>query len=599
MSTPGMQNGLWLVAASWLLGQSAMAVDLGSAFSYQGRLDEAGQPATGLFDLQFCLYEQLAGGGVLQCAPDQPDVPVEDGLFAVAVDFGDAAFAGQARYLELRVRAGASSGAYTTLSPRQLLRAVPEALRSRRAELATSAAHATTADSATLAATATTATNATHASQADTATTAASADQATTALHANTADTVPAGAIGLAQIDRNEVQSRISSSCAPGEYFRGVNVDGSVLCEPVPGIPRITLVDDPANAVGRFSAMAIGADGLPVIAYRDHTAGAVKVAKCHNAACSGSSTINTVADEAADVAEYISLAIGNDGLPVISHRNVSQQSVLVTKCGNADCSSGNSTVTIDDNGNDLGYYTSIAVLPDGRPVVAYLDGTAGTLKMVRCGSARCTGASSTNVVDAGPNNVGEYVRVAIGADGFPVLAYRDGTLGALKFARCVNNECVGATVRNLVDHVAGLGLGYFVSLAIGADGIPIISHYHFSAGQLRVAKCANASCGSTAKVTVVDASPNLVGQESAIAIGVDGIPILSYRDLSRSALKVARCSDADCTEPAQISTVDDSVHGLGANSSIAIGLDGLPIISYADATSGALRVLKCGSRSCQ
>ena len=54
-----------------------------------------------------------------------------------------------------------------------------------------------------------------------------------------------------------------------------------------------------------------------------------------------------------------------------------------------------------------------------------------------------------------------------------------------------------------------------------------------------------------------------------------------------------------CTEPAQISTVDDSVHGLGANSSIAIGLDGLPIISYADATSGALRVLKCGSRSCQ
>ena len=50
---------------------------------------------------------------------------------------------------------------------------------------------------------------------------------------------------------------------------------------------------------------------------------------------------------------------------------------------------------------------------------------------------------------------------------------------------------------------------------------------------------------------------------------------------------------------AQISTVDDSVHGLGANSSIAIGLDGLPIISYADATSGALRVLKCGSRSCQ
>jgi hypothetical protein len=56
-------------------------------------------------------------------------VPVEAGVFTVALHFGAAPFGGQQRFLELRVRPGASTAGYTLLAPRQLLRPTPEALR--------------------------------------------------------------------------------------------------------------------------------------------------------------------------------------------------------------------------------------------------------------------------------------------------------------------------------------------------------------------------------------------------------------------------------------------------------------------------------------
>ncbi|MBP6692874.1 MAG: hypothetical protein KA162_10600, partial [Xanthomonadales bacterium] len=108
---------------------SAHAQALGSAFTYQGQLEEAESPATGLYDFQFCVYDVPAGSSPLLCAPEFADLPVDQGLFSVALDFGATMFIGQQRFLELRVRPGASTAAYTPLAPRQLVRAAPEALR--------------------------------------------------------------------------------------------------------------------------------------------------------------------------------------------------------------------------------------------------------------------------------------------------------------------------------------------------------------------------------------------------------------------------------------------------------------------------------------
>ncbi len=103
------------------------ASSVGTAFTYQGRLTDGGSLANGSYDFRFQLYDAASVGNQLGDII-QDDVSVTDGLFTVVLDFGVGAFNGDARWLEIGVRPGASAGAYTTLSPRQVLSPAPYAL---------------------------------------------------------------------------------------------------------------------------------------------------------------------------------------------------------------------------------------------------------------------------------------------------------------------------------------------------------------------------------------------------------------------------------------------------------------------------------------
>ncbi len=98
-----------------------------TAFSYQGRLTDAGQPGNGVYDLQFALFDSASGGAVVGAPVVVDDVTVSGGLFTVMLDFG-AVFSGPTRWIEIAVRHGASSGAFTTLGARQPITAAPQAL---------------------------------------------------------------------------------------------------------------------------------------------------------------------------------------------------------------------------------------------------------------------------------------------------------------------------------------------------------------------------------------------------------------------------------------------------------------------------------------
>jgi hypothetical protein len=108
-------------------------VALGSGFTYQGQLMMDGSPAEGSYDLQFRLYDAATGVGQVGSTITRQDVPVADGRFTVALDFGANAFDGQERWLEIGVRPGNAGGTYTTLAPRQPLTAAPYALYSSSA----------------------------------------------------------------------------------------------------------------------------------------------------------------------------------------------------------------------------------------------------------------------------------------------------------------------------------------------------------------------------------------------------------------------------------------------------------------------------------
>src|SRR5215468_10301510 len=92
---------------------------LGTKFTYQGRLTDGGAAPTGAYDFEFRLFNTPAAGTQIGSPYTRNDVTVTNGLFVVELDFGAGAFDGQQRYLEVGVRPGPSTGAYTTLSPRQ------------------------------------------------------------------------------------------------------------------------------------------------------------------------------------------------------------------------------------------------------------------------------------------------------------------------------------------------------------------------------------------------------------------------------------------------------------------------------------------------
>ncbi len=130
-----------------------------TAFSYQGKLDEGGVPANGPYDFQFLLFDAASSGSQIGSTVSVNDLTVTAGIFTTTLDFGAAAFPGANRWLEISVRAGASTGAYTTLNPRQQISATPYAIRSLSAASADTATNATNAANATNATTAGSATN--------------------------------------------------------------------------------------------------------------------------------------------------------------------------------------------------------------------------------------------------------------------------------------------------------------------------------------------------------------------------------------------------------------------------------------------------------
>jgi hypothetical protein len=103
------------------------AQPVGTAFTYQGRLTDAGTPANGTFDLQLVLMDAAVGGSQVGPILTRDDVMVTSGLFTTPLDFGSV-FTGSKRWLELAVRPGASTGAYTSLAPRQELTPSPNAV---------------------------------------------------------------------------------------------------------------------------------------------------------------------------------------------------------------------------------------------------------------------------------------------------------------------------------------------------------------------------------------------------------------------------------------------------------------------------------------
>jgi len=150
-----MRKSFFVLAAALFAAPSALAQPLTTAFTYQGELKQSGTAATGTFDLQFKLYDAVSVGSQIGTTLCADNVTIANGKFTTLLDFGNA-FSGQKRFIEVSVRADATSSTpcstltgYTTLIPRQELTAAPNAAFALTAAVAATATSATTATTAT------------------------------------------------------------------------------------------------------------------------------------------------------------------------------------------------------------------------------------------------------------------------------------------------------------------------------------------------------------------------------------------------------------------------------------------------------------------
>jgi hypothetical protein len=125
----------------------------GTAFTYQGRLNSSGNPASGSYDFRFKLFVDSFGNTQAGSTVLTNGVPVTNGLFTVAIDFGAGMFTGTSYWLEVGVRTNGTSS-YTSLAPLQPLTPSPYAIFANGASSAATATTAVSAATATTAATA-------------------------------------------------------------------------------------------------------------------------------------------------------------------------------------------------------------------------------------------------------------------------------------------------------------------------------------------------------------------------------------------------------------------------------------------------------------
>jgi hypothetical protein len=359
-------------------------------------------------------------------------------------------------------------------------------------------------------------------------------------------------------------------------------------------ITSLSTVDN-TGIVGFDSSIAVGADANLIISYYDSTNSALKVAACTNPTCTDA-TVSTV-DNTDNVGRYTSITIGADANPIISYYDSTNSALKVAACTNPTCT--DATLSTVDNTATLGSYTSITIGADANPIISYWNETNDDLKVAACTNPTCDqniSAATVSIVD-NTDSVGAHTSITIGADANPIISYWNVTNDDLKVAACTNPTCdqnISAATVSTVDNTDSVGA--YTSITIGADANPIISYHDETNGHLKVAACTNPTCDHTISAATLSTVDNtgVVGLHTSITIGADANPIISHYDETNGHLKVAACTNPTCDHTisaATLSTVDNT-GDVGGYTSITIGADANPIISYYDFTNSALKVAK-------
>ncbi len=373
-------------------------------------------------------------------------------------------------------------------------------------------------------------------------------------------------------VDTSATQARVTGTCGSGLAVRGVNADGTVSCGstsdvgPNLGASRsiVTLRSTGFNS----PHVTLGEDGFPLILHHG-----TKLIHCGDKACRSFSQTNVLNGQEG------ALTMSEEGLPIIAFRTAAGLSLA--RCADASCTSATSQVV--DAGNGVGQGVFVTLGDDGLPLMSYREGSKDAAKLARCNDADCTTAS-IQTLESGTTINQQSVPVVVGIDGMPVVAYRVLGTQELKVVHCDDAACSSFT-STVVGNSGSAGYsGTNVSLALGADGLPVMTFSNAPNG-LYFAHCDAVDCSS---VTVTSLMSGTAGAYSSVVMGSDGLPLVSFESGGAHDLNLLHCGDASCTRFTQF-RIDGATTTVGTFTGMALGADGMANIAYRDEDNGTLK----------
>lgn len=282
---------------------------------------------------------------------------------------------------------------------------------------------------------------------------------------------------------------------------------------------------------------------------------------------------------------------------------------------------------ISEKGPDTGMYTSIAVAPDGSPMVTYFEPETASLKF----AVKRGDVWEKHVIQKGTGKLSEFSGELVGMYSSITLRADDGRPGVAYLAHVSDAMGVRAEVRFAAAQVpvpasatdwqlwvvdsAPLppedpanpdvyplpeGLGLFVDVArLRSNQAPVVAYYDRSNGDLKLAKFDPAQ-GQFGTPIVLDGAGGIdAGWQPSVAVGADDRVHVAYIGATGDDLKYI--TDAAGAIPRVVddgyrivgTTVDGhpkpEFHFVGEDASLVMANNGtLPMVVYQDATTQEL-----------
>lgn len=277
------------------------------------------------------------------------------------------------------------------------------------------------------------------------------------------------------------------------------------------------------------------------------------------------------------------LAISADGFPLLAHRGTLAR-LYVRHCNDADCTSPSSHLVVASAIEE----PAIAIGTDGFPIIAFFDNGNDQVKIVHCTSVDCSTDDGVTVLDTVGTSYG-HPSIAIGTDGLPVVAYTDSTSSDLMFVHCTNTACSSFDSPVILDAEIGASQGH-PSLVIGSDGFPLVAYYDGDVVGLFVVHCTSVDCSTSDTPTSLKIGS--ISGGVSMALGRGGLPVIARK--IASGIEVIQCTSTDCSTTGTPTILDAS----GLDPDLEVGDDGLPLVAFYDPGNDDLMVIHCSNDDC-